>query len=273
MLTISQAARDDLVELGVPSENVHVAYLGVEPSQFHPGRRAERPTLLYLGRLKAYKRIEVVLDVLEHVPEAVLEIAGDGDHRAALEAEIDRRGLHDRVTLHGHVSEEEKADLYGRAWVNLTASSAEGWCLSVMEAAACGTPSAALAVGGLAESIVDEQTGLLAHTPEELAERVAALVRDPAAARRARRGGRGARAQLHLGEHRAGEHDGARARGRRRAAAPARRGRPVADRQGSGPCRGDARQQRAAADLHVHLHAHARRRRLRLARGARQRRS
>jgi glycosyltransferase involved in cell wall biosynthesis/O-antigen/teichoic acid export membrane protein len=179
VLTISQAAHDDLVELGVPSENVHVAYLGVEPSQFHPGRRAERPTLLYLGRLKAYKRIEVVLDVLEHVPEAVLEIAGDGDHRAALEAEIDRRGLHDRVTLHGHVSEQEKADLYGRAWVNLTASSAEGWCLSVMEAAACGTPSAALAVGGLAESIVDEQTGLLAHTPAELADRVAALVRDP----------------------------------------------------------------------------------------------
>jgi O-antigen/teichoic acid export membrane protein len=49
-----------------------------------------------------------------------------------------------------------------------------------MEAAACGTPSAALAVGGLAESIVDEETGLLADTPEELAERVAALVRDPA---------------------------------------------------------------------------------------------
>jgi glycosyltransferase involved in cell wall biosynthesis/O-antigen/teichoic acid export membrane protein len=179
ILTISQAARDDLVELGVPPEDVHVAYLGVEPSQFHPGRRADRPTLLYLGRLKAYKRIEVVLDVLEHVPEAVLEIAGDGDHRAALEAEIDRRGLHDRVTLHGHVDEDEKVALYGRAWVNLTASSAEGWCLSVMEAAACGTPSAALAVGGLTESIVDEQTGLLAQTPEELAERVAALVRDP----------------------------------------------------------------------------------------------
>jgi glycosyltransferase involved in cell wall biosynthesis/O-antigen/teichoic acid export membrane protein len=179
VLTISRAARDDLVELGVPADNVHVAYLGVEPSQFHPGRRAERPTLLYLGRLKAYKRIEVVLDVLEHVPEALLEIAGDGDHRAALEAEIDRRGLHDRVTLHGHVDEDEKVALYGRAWVNLTASSAEGWCLSVMEAAACGTPSAALAVGGLTESIVDEQTGLLADTPDELADRVAALVRDP----------------------------------------------------------------------------------------------
>ena len=51
--------------------------------------------------------------------------------------------------------EKEKAELYGSAWVNLTASSAEGWCLTVMEAATCATPSAALRVGGLPESIVD----------------------------------------------------------------------------------------------------------------------
>jgi O-antigen/teichoic acid export membrane protein len=48
-----------------------------------------------------------------------------------------------------------------------------------MEAASVGTPSAALRVGGLGESIVDEQTGLLAETPDELGERVRALVRDP----------------------------------------------------------------------------------------------
>ena len=60
------------------------------------------------------------------------------------------------------MSEAEKAALYAQAWVNLTASSAEGWCLTVMEAATCGTPSAALRVGGLPESIVDGETGLLA---------------------------------------------------------------------------------------------------------------
>ena len=145
-----------------------------------PRRRARRvpsdaratpePTLLYLGRIKQYKRLEVLLDVLEGIPGARLEVAGDGDHRPVLEAEIDRRGLRDRVTLHGFVSEEEKRELYARSWVNLTASSAEGWCLTVMEAAAAGTPSAALAVGGLPESIVDGQTGVLADTPQELAD-------------------------------------------------------------------------------------------------------
>jgi glycosyltransferase involved in cell wall biosynthesis len=64
--------------------------------------------------------------------------------------------------------------------VNLTASSAEGWALSVMEAAACATPSVALGVGGLNESVVDGQTGLLAATPAEMAERTREVVRDAA---------------------------------------------------------------------------------------------
>ncbi len=179
VLTISNAARDDLIELGVERDRIHVVYMGVEQGQFHRGERAEAPTLLYLGRLKQYKRLEVLLDVLEAVPEAQLEVAGEGSHREVFEADIDARGLRDRVTLHGFVDEEQKAELYGRAWVTLTASSAEGWCLTVMEAAACGTPSAALRVGGLSESIVDGQTGVLAETADELAAEVRDLVRDP----------------------------------------------------------------------------------------------
>jgi glycosyltransferase involved in cell wall biosynthesis len=177
-LTISEAGSRDLRGLGIPSEDIHVVHLGVDPFPFPPAPRAAEPRLLYLGRLKQYKRIEVLLDVLERVPGARLDVAGDGDHREALEAEIAERGLAKRVTLHGHVSEREKAALYSRAWVNLTASSAEGWCLTVMEAATCGTPSAALRVGGLAESIVDGETGLLADDVDGLAAAVARLVDD-----------------------------------------------------------------------------------------------
>ena len=86
-------------------------YIGVETDAFAPGERAAEPTLLYLGRLKKYKRIELLLDALEQIPEAVLDIAGEGDHRPDLEAEIERRGLGDRVRMHGHVSEERKTEL------------------------------------------------------------------------------------------------------------------------------------------------------------------
>ena len=80
----------------------------MEPGAFRRGTRAAEPRLLYLGRLKAYKRIELVLDVLEAMPEATLDIVGDGDHREALEAEIARRGLSSRVHMHGYVDEEHE---------------------------------------------------------------------------------------------------------------------------------------------------------------------
>jgi glycosyltransferase involved in cell wall biosynthesis len=178
-LTISQSARDELVRDGIPRENITVEYLGVEPRSFRRGTRAQEPRLIFVGRLKAYKRVELLLDVVEAIPEAVLDIVGEGDHRPDIEAEIERRALGPRVVMHGYVDDETKAELYGRAWVNVTASGSEGWSLTVMESALCGTPSAALAVGGLPESIVDGETGLLADTPPELALRVRDLVRRP----------------------------------------------------------------------------------------------
>ncbi len=106
-------------------------------------------------------------------------MVGDGDHRPDLEAEIERRGLGDRVRMHGYVDQERKTELYGQAWVNLTASASEGWSLTVMEAALCGTPSGALAVGGLTESIVDGETGVLARDARALAARVRELIEQP----------------------------------------------------------------------------------------------
>jgi glycosyltransferase involved in cell wall biosynthesis len=178
-LTISNSARDDLAREGIPPQNVTVEYLGVDPGKFRPSTRAAEPHLIFVGRLKAYKNVETLFDVLESVPGAILDVVGEGDHRPDLEAEIERRGLGERVRMHGYVDEETKAELYGRAWVNLTASQSEGWSLTVMEAALCGTPSAALAVGGLAESIVDGETGFLARDTAELTDRVRRLVDSP----------------------------------------------------------------------------------------------
>jgi glycosyltransferase involved in cell wall biosynthesis/O-antigen/teichoic acid export membrane protein len=176
-LTLSESAATEVAEHGVPAESIEVVRNGVDlvPAD---GTRAEGPTLLYLGQLKRHKRIELVLDALERVPEARLEIAGAGEHRPELEREIARRGVGDRVRLHGHVDEARKRELLTSAWVNVTASSNEGWSLAVMEAAACGTPSVAIAEGGLRESIVHERTGLLAADADELAAALARIVDD-----------------------------------------------------------------------------------------------
>jgi glycosyltransferase involved in cell wall biosynthesis len=179
--TISQASARDIERHGVPRKRIEIVYVGADLDTLtpDPAVRAPEPTLLYLGRLKRYKRIEIVLDVLQAVPDALLDLAGDGDHRDALIAEIEMRGLAGRVRVHGHVSEELKLELYRRAWVNVTASSAEGWGLSATEAGACGTPSAALRRGGLTEAIEDGRTGILADDPGDLSAKVAALLASP----------------------------------------------------------------------------------------------
>ena len=223
--------------------------------------------LLYLGRLKRYKRIELLLDVLEQIPEATLEMAGEGDHREAIEHEIARRGLAPRVLMHGHVSEEKKLELLQRAWANMTASSAEGWCLTVMEAAACETPSVAMAVGGLPESIADGETGLLARTPEELVEKTRLLVQD--AELRERLGARARERAREFTWDRAAERNLHLLRGGARAAggsslAGAQPGAHGHRARGRARRLGD-RGQRDRARLHGRLRARARRERLRLA--------
>ena len=178
--TFSEATAGDIASHGIAPHRIEVIPLGIDADVLtpDPAARAPTPTLLYLGRLKRNKRIELLLDVLAAHPEAVLEIAGDGDHRDTLISEIRGRALESRVRLHGFVSEQRKRELYRQAWVHVTASSSEGWGLTTVEAAACGTPTVALRVGGLAESIKHARTGFLASDLTEFSGYVAALLGD-----------------------------------------------------------------------------------------------
>lgn len=180
LMTVSHASADELVALGFARDQIAVNLNGVDLDRLAPGRRAATPTLLYLGRLKAYKRIELLLELLPAIPGATLDIVGDGSHRRAIEDQVRARGLTDRVRLHGFVDEPTKLRMLQQAWINLTASSAEGWCLAVTEAAACATPTVALAVGGLRESVEHGETGLLAADVEGLIGHVRRLTADPA---------------------------------------------------------------------------------------------
>jgi glycosyltransferase involved in cell wall biosynthesis len=129
------------------------------------------PTVLYLGRVKKYKRVPLLIammkSVREHVKDAELFIAGGGDAVVDSREAIERMGAGDYVRYVGFVSEEEKLRLFQEAWVQATASLVEGWGLTVVEANACGTPAVSFRVPGLSESIIDGETGLLADDEEE----------------------------------------------------------------------------------------------------------
>jgi glycosyltransferase involved in cell wall biosynthesis len=140
--------------------------------------RSSEPRIIFVGRLKAYKNVEMLFDVVEALPGVHLDVVGEGDHRPDLEREIARRGLGDRVAMHGFVDHERKVELLGRAWVNMTASQSEGWSLTVIESAMCATPTVAMGVGGLNESVVDGETGLLARDAAGLADHARRLIED-----------------------------------------------------------------------------------------------
>src|SRR6185437_13269656 len=102
-------------------------------------------------------------------------------------------GLMDAVRFLGFVDDETKRRLLRESWAVVFPSPKEGWGISNVEAAACGTPALASDSPGLRESVRHGVTGYLVPHGDAgaLAERMLALAADPA---RVARLGHGARA-------------------------------------------------------------------------------
>ena len=162
---ISQSTADDLVERGISRTNVEVIYPGVNLDHYtaSPGCRAPNPTFAYVGRLKKYKGVDLVIRAFAEMgrADAALEIAGAGDDRQSLEALARSLDLGGRVRFLGFVSEDEKLALLRRAWAVALASPKEGWGLTNVEAEACATPVVASNSPGIRESVQDGVTGFL----------------------------------------------------------------------------------------------------------------
>ena len=162
---ISQSTADDLVSRGIRREQVAVILPGIDAATLTPEAscREEVPLVAYIGRLKAYKRVDLVIRAFAGItdPRARLEIAGEGDDRARLEALVRSLDLGRRVTFLGFVSADVKRALLRRAWVVALASPKEGWGITNLEAAACGTPVVASNSPGIRESVQDGVTGVL----------------------------------------------------------------------------------------------------------------
>ena len=78
----------------------------------------------------------------------------------------------------GRVDDDELVDLYRQAWMVASTSVREGWGMTLTEAAACGTPAVATRISGHCDSVVDNETGLLAADSREMVEKLDALLSD-----------------------------------------------------------------------------------------------
>lgn len=185
MVTPSDATRDELIEIGFAPDRVLAVPNGVSEtfSPGGPGTRSVEPFVVAVGRLAPVKRFdELILAMVRArslVPTVRLDIVGDGPERPALEALVRREGAGEWITFVGQASHASLVDRYRRAWLVASASLAEGWGLTLTEAAACGTAAVATDIRGHRSSVVDGVTGVLAPL-EQLGDTIAEVLLDDA---------------------------------------------------------------------------------------------
>ncbi len=183
VFTPSGYLRELVVSWGVPPGRVSVMpnpAPDARPSAPRAELRArfgvEGDVLAFAGRLTAQKSLTVMLEAVARVDGVTLLVAGDGDERDSVAAEVSRLGLGDRVRLLGALPRDQVLDLVAAADATVLSSSWENFPHSVVESLAAGTPVISTEVGGVAEVVVDGSNGLLVPVADPAAL-AAAIVR------------------------------------------------------------------------------------------------
>ncbi|MBI3495297.1 glycosyltransferase family 4 protein [Candidatus Berkelbacteria bacterium] len=179
----AKSTKQDLARAGIAPQRVKTFTLGLDRGRYTPGKKADFPLFITLGRLARMKRNDLVIqamaEVIKKIPNAKLAIIGNGPHKEALKKLVKKLGLGSAVTIQdeqvwffGKSPKDQKVALLQSAWALVIPSVKEGWGMVVTEAAACSTPAIGTKVTGLSDSITHGKTGLLVSanpTPQELA--------------------------------------------------------------------------------------------------------
>lgn len=192
VITVSPTTEEEMLLLGYKHKNLYLVFSGLNLTVQMERNESPTPKIAYVGRLKSYKRVHLLLDAVDKLrqefPNIQLEIAGKGDSYDALVQEIRERHLEEHVIMRGFISEEERAQILSTATVFATPSMQEGWGLSVIEANAYGCPAVAYDVPGLQVSIPNNETGLLAKDDAHFVECLARIIRNDTLRARLSRG-------------------------------------------------------------------------------------
>jgi cellulose synthase/poly-beta-1,6-N-acetylglucosamine synthase-like glycosyltransferase/glycosyltransferase involved in cell wall biosynthesis/O-antigen/teichoic acid export membrane protein len=184
VVTVSPSSKTDILMHKLTTKDPHVVYNGVDPNVYKPGVKARKPMVLYLGRLSPQKSLSTFIHaakkIINHTPTVEFVIAGDGDDRKNLMKLVNKLQLDQYFKFKGKVTEEEKIDLYQKAWVFVNPSFMEGWGITTIEANACGTPVVASNVAGLRDAVHNPHSGFLVPygDAEEFAKNIVRLIKD-----------------------------------------------------------------------------------------------
>jgi len=162
---MSADMRRHIVNEGWPAERAHILRAYAPDGKGHRldrkalGSRDDAPLLLALGRLHEAKAFDVLIDAMVQIPEAQLWIAGEGELRGPLEAQIERLHLSERVKLLGW--RNDRLDLMATADICVFPSRYEPFGIVSIEAWAARVPLIATRSAGPGALIRDGEDGLL----------------------------------------------------------------------------------------------------------------
>src|SRR5690554_213644 len=194
-----------LVTLGCPKSKLSAIYPVTNFDKIDAQtikQKTSHPSIVFLGRLTEKKNPIALLHAFELVsqtiPNATLEILGDGPLRGQLINRINACGLQGKVTLHGIVNQQQafkilqQSHIYVQHSVTATTGDQEGFPVSLAEAAAHGLPIVSTIHSGITENVINGETGYLVqeYDYETMAEKIICLINDPTLAQKLGMNGR-----------------------------------------------------------------------------------
>ncbi|WP_043365641.1 glycosyltransferase [Cupriavidus sp. WS] len=192
-LCVSEYIKNKVLDIGFPSEKVHVHYIGIDVGAIIPREAGdEKFVILHVARLVEKKGTEYLLRAFSKIsdmfPDLILVIIGDGPLRSSLENLACSLGVVRKVIFKGAqshevvLSEMRSAALFVLPSVTARSGDAEGLGMVLLEAAALGVPLIGTRHGGIPEVVIDGETGYL--VPERdvaaLAEGIRRMLSSPA---------------------------------------------------------------------------------------------
>jgi D-inositol-3-phosphate glycosyltransferase len=198
MLASTEGERSQLASLyEAEPDRIEVVPPGVDHTVFFPGDRdsarhrlgIDSPrVLLFVGRIQALKGTDLAIRALAALddPKTVLIVVGGPSGRDGSAEQTRVHALADELGVSGQIHwvsprrHERLADYYRAANVCIVPSRSESFGLVALEAAACGTPVVAAAVGGLRSLVAHEHSGFLidGRDPVDFAAPVERLLAD-----------------------------------------------------------------------------------------------